>query len=63
MFTPGKIVFAISFLIAFIFFMIWSYRKDAANHKNHYQGSAKKLAFYASIVIFLFVVIRFFTRL
>ena len=41
MFTTGRIVFAISFIVVFIGFMIFSYRKDAKNHTIHYKNTAK----------------------
>jgi len=59
MFTPGRIAFAIVFAIAFIYFMVLSYRKDSKNHEVHYKGAAKKVAIYGTIAIVLFVGIRF----
>jgi hypothetical protein len=63
MFTTGRITFAIIFLISFVGLMIWSYGKDAKNHKAFYQDAAKKIGIYGSLVIFLFVMIRFLTRM
>lgn len=59
MFTPGRIAFAIVFAIAFIYFMVLSYRKDSKNHEAYYKGAAKKVAIYGTIAVILFVGIRF----
>lgn len=59
MFTPGRIAFAIVFAIAFIYFMVISYRKDSKNHETYYKGAAKKVAIYGTIAVILFVGIRF----
>ena len=42
MFTTGRIIFAIIFIIAFIIFMVISYKKDAKNHEVYYKNAAKK---------------------
>lgn len=59
MFTPGRIAFAIVFAIAFIIFMVISYRKDSGNHQSYYKGAAKKVAIYGTIAIVVFVALRF----
>lgn len=59
MFTPGRIAFAIVFVIAFIYFMVLSYRQDSKNHEVYYKGAAKKVAIYGTIAVILFVGIRF----
>lgn len=59
MFTPGRIAFAIVFAIAFIIFMVISYRKDSGNHQSYYKGTAKKVAIYGTIAIVVFVALRF----
>lgn len=41
MFTTGRIVFAICFIIVFVGFMIFSYIKDAKSHSIHYKNTAK----------------------
>lgn len=40
MFTSGRIVFASFFIIVFVAFMIFSYKKDAKNNKIHYKNAA-----------------------
>ncbi|MEQ6123141.1 hypothetical protein AAON49_02935 [Pseudotenacibaculum sp. MALMAid0570] len=59
MFTPGRIAFAIVFAIAFIIFMVISYKKDSSNHQSYYKGAAKKVAIYGTIAIIVFVALRF----
>ncbi len=44
MFTTGRIVFASVFVIAFVAFMIYSYKKDAKNNNIHYKNAAKYVA-------------------
>lgn len=61
MFTTGRIVFAILFVIAFVSLMIVAYGKDKKNHKAYYKNAAKKVLIYGLMTIFLFVLFRFFT--
>ena len=61
MFTKGRIIFAIIFIIAFVIFMIISYKKDAKNHKVYYKNTAIKVAVYVTIAIILFVALRLVT--
>ena len=61
MFTKGRIIFAIIFIIAFIIFMVISYKKDAKNHEGYYKNAAIKVAIYGTIAIFIFVALRFMT--
>lgn len=61
MFTPGRIIFALIFIVVFIGLMIFAYGKDKKNHKTYYNNAAKKVALYGLIVIALFVLFRYFT--
>ncbi|MGB1170115.1 MAG: hypothetical protein ACPH3L_07875 [Flavobacteriaceae bacterium] len=61
MFTKGRIIFAVIFIIAFIIFMVISYKKDAKNHEVYYKNAAIKVAIYGTIAIFIFVALRFMT--
>lgn len=63
MFTPGRIAFAIVFAVAFIVFMVISYRKDAKNHKAYYKNAAKKVAIYGTIAIIVFIALRYLTAI
>ncbi len=59
MFTRGRIIFAISFAIVFIGFMIYSYTKDAKNHKTYYQKAGLKTLLWSLAVIAIFLLFRF----
>jgi hypothetical protein len=41
--------------------MILSYRKDAKNHKRFYKNAGVKVAIYGTLVIAIFVILRYFT--
>jgi hypothetical protein len=58
-FTTGRIIFMIFFIIAFIALMIYSYKEDIKNHDRYYKGAGKKVLIYGSLVIVIFVAIRF----
>lgn len=62
MFTTGKIIFAICFIIVFITLMVFSYKKDTSRHKIHYKNAAKKVALYGLLVIIIFALIRYVTN-
>ena len=61
MFTTGRIIFAIIFIIAFIIFMVISYKKDSKNHQVYYKDAAIKVAIYGTIAIIIFVALRLVT--
>ena len=61
MFTKGQIIFAIIFIIAFVIFMVISYKKDSKNHQAYYKDAAKKVAIYGTIAIIIFVALRLVT--
>ena len=58
-FTTGRIVFMILFVLSFVALMIYSYRKDIKNHDRYYKGAGKKVLIYGTIIIVVFVAIRF----
>jgi len=39
MFSTGQLIFVIFFVIVFVGFIAYSYRKDAKLHKKQYKGS------------------------
>jgi hypothetical protein len=39
MFSTGQWIFVIFFVIAFVIFLIISYKKDKKVHQKHYKGS------------------------
>lgn len=57
-FTPGRIVFTIFFIIAFVSLMIWSYRKDSGNHNRYYKNAGKNVLIYGSLILIVFVIVR-----
>jgi hypothetical membrane protein len=54
MFTPGRIVFVGVFLLAFIVYLIYSYRREASLNKVHFSKSYKII-----LAILLFLVVQF----
>ncbi len=61
MFTTGRIIFAIIFVIVFVAFMVISYRKDAKSHEAYYKNAAKKVAIYGTLAIIIFIALRIMT--
>ncbi len=56
MFTPGRIVFASIFVVAFIILMFFSYKKDAKNNKKYYKNAALYVALgILSLIVLLFL--------
>jgi heme/copper-type cytochrome/quinol oxidase subunit 2 len=62
MFTKGQLIFAGFFFVAFIFLMIWSYRKDIINHKKYYKNTALKVGFWITLAILIFSAIRIYSK-
>lgn len=56
MFSKGQLLFAISFFIAFVAIMIFSYRKDIKLHKQYYKGSLWILIAFLVFIGLLFVI-------
>ncbi len=51
----GQIYFAIFFVVLFMLFIVWSYRKDLKLHKYYYKGSSYIFVFILiSIILLLF---------
>ncbi len=59
MFTTGRIIFAISFIVLFIGLMIYSYRKDAKNHQKYYKNAGIKALIWSVLVITAFLLFRY----
>jgi len=55
MFSPGQIVFAAFFVIAFSGVLFWMYRKDRTWHRKQYQGARWVLVFFIAFIIILFI--------
>jgi len=58
MFTTGRIIFTLSFLVVFIFSMLYAYRKDLKINRLHFSKSY--LLILAILLIFsgLFLIIK-----
>lgn len=56
MFSTGQLIFVIFFVVAFITFMIYSYRKDAKLHTKQYKGSIWVLVGFIAFIALLFVI-------
>ncbi len=54
MFSQGQLVFAGFFVVAFIFLMIFSYRKDIKLHRKYYKGSLFILVGFIIFILLLF---------
>lgn len=59
MFTSGRIAFVIFFLILFIGYLIWAYRKDIKRLPWYYKGSFKILLALLSIYAAYFILTRY----
>jgi membrane protein YdbS with pleckstrin-like domain len=60
--TTGHWIFAGLFMVGFITYLIWSYRKDANIHKMHYGRGAKILLVLVVIIFVLFIVKQIILR-
>ena len=56
MFTKGQVIFAILFVIAFVFFVVRSYRKDRNFHRKNFKGVRWIALTFLAFVILLFVI-------
>lgn len=54
MFTPGQLVFAGFFFIAFVIVIIFAYRKDLKLHRKYYKGSLYILIGFIFFILMLF---------
>ncbi|MDZ7849171.1 MAG: hypothetical protein U5L96_21975 [Owenweeksia sp.] len=50
--TTGHWIFAGVFMLLFIVYLVWSYRKDLKLHKQHYSGA---LYILVGLVVLLFL--------
>nr|WP_281299054.1 hypothetical protein [Flavobacterium limnophilum] len=62
MFSPGQLVFAASFFVAFVIAMVFAYRKDAQLHKIFYKGNYKILIGFIIFILILFLIKIYFKR-
>lgn len=59
MFTTGRIIFALFFLVAFAGYLIWAYVKDAKLQKRYYKG----VGFIFLILVAIWLLFYFFVKL
>jgi len=62
MFSTGQLIFTVFFVIAFIIFMVFSYRKDTVLHKKYYKGSYLILIGFIAFIGFLVLIKVVLTR-
>ena len=62
MFTTGRIIFSLLFVIAFVTYMIISYKKDATNNKKYYKNGAVQVALILIILIILLGLSKFLIK-
>jgi hypothetical membrane protein len=58
MFTPGRIVFTIAFMLIFSAVIVYSYRKDIKVNKQHFGGSFWILLTIVLIFSALFLIVK-----
>jgi cytochrome bd-type quinol oxidase subunit 1 len=56
LFTPGRIVFTLCFIAAFIIALVWGYKIDKQERKENFKGSTK-------VVITVIVILLLLTSL
>ncbi|MBI2269876.1 MAG: hypothetical protein HYU69_05895 [Bacteroidetes bacterium] len=54
----GHWIFALIFLLAFIGYMIWAYRKDKAVSNRHYRGSYFIILFMLLVLAFVYAFVK-----
>ena len=59
MFTTGRIIFTVAFVLVFVGAIIYSYRKDLKVSRQHYKGSIWILLFILLIFSTLFLIVKF----
>lgn len=58
MFSTGKLLFALCFVLVFIGAMVWSYRKDATLNNIHFKGASKGLLLIILIIVGIFIFVK-----
>ncbi|KAB2814397.1 hypothetical protein F8C67_01295 [Phaeocystidibacter luteus] len=58
--TTGHWIFAAIFAVAFVFFLIWSYRKDSKTHDKFGIGGSRVLLGILMVLILIFIFKRVF---
>ncbi|MBL7902415.1 MAG: hypothetical protein JNK73_10495 [Bacteroidia bacterium] len=58
MFSTGRIIFALVFLVAFVLALVWSYRKDSAVNRIHFKKPYKVLLALLGFFLLLFLLVK-----
>ncbi|MBX3164720.1 MAG: hypothetical protein KF900_09580 [Bacteroidetes bacterium] len=58
MFTIGRIIFIVFFVVLFIASLVWSYRKERGVNQTHYKNSYKVLLALIAFVSLLFFIVK-----
>lgn len=58
MFTTGRIVFTSLFLVAFIGYLIWSFRKDKVINNTYYPKAYKVILGLVLILFALYLIVK-----
>ncbi len=58
MFTPGRILFTIVFVVIFATVLVWSYRKDLRKMSGQYKKSYLVLVGLLTFVAILFLIVK-----
>ena len=56
MFSKGQVIFAILFIIGFIFLIVKAYRKDKYFHRKNFKGVRWVALSFVAFVIILFII-------
>jgi len=58
MFTSGRILFTVIFIVVFTGVLIWSYRKDLKNIRTHYRRNYLVLVGLLTFIALLYLIVK-----
>jgi len=58
MFTPGRILFTVIFVVVFVGVLIWSYREDLKNIRTHYRRNYLVLVGLLTFIGVLYLIVK-----
>ncbi len=58
MFTSGRIVFSLAFLLVFAGYLIWSFRRDKVINKIHYPKAYKVILGLILVLFLLYLIVK-----
>jgi cbb3-type cytochrome oxidase subunit 3 len=58
MFTGGRLAFTLVFLLVFIGYLVWSFRKDKVINKTHYPKAYKTILGLIFILFALYLIVK-----